>query len=173
MSSVRFSDPELLDRQRTDGFSCGRSALDAWLVEHARSATEAGSARTYVITDRQQGDRVVGFTALTAAGVQPRDVPERVRAGMPQHPIPVVLLARLAVDSSVQGRGVGAFLLADVMRRTLAAAEVIGVRALLVHAKDDAARGFYLRFGFVPSPSDPLHLLLLVKDIGASLPRPR
>lgn len=171
MSDTRFSDPEPLDRQETKGFSCGRSALDAWLVDHARTATAAGSARTYVVTDRQQGDRVVGFTALTAAGVEPGHAPSRVRTGMPQHPIPVVLLARLAVDSSVQGRGVGAFLLADAMRRTLAAADVIAVRALLVHAKDDAARGFYRRFGFASSPSDPLHLMLLIKDLRASLPR--
>lgn len=168
MSRGRFSDPELLDRQRTDGFSCGRAALDTWLLEHARAATAAGSARTYVITDRQQEDRVVGFAALTAAGVEPRDAPDRVRAGMPQQPIPVVLLARLAVDSSVQGHGVGAFLLADVMRRTLSAADVIAVRALLVHAKDEAAGGFYRRFGFASSPSDPLHLMLLIKDLRAS-----
>lgn len=171
MSSNRFSDPVLLDRQPTDGFSCGRSDLDTWLVEHARTATAAGSARTYVVTDRQQRDRVVGFVALTAAAVEARDAPERVRAGMPRQPIPVVLLARLAVDATVQGRGVGAFLLADAMRRTLAAADVIAVRALLVHAKDDAARGFYQRFGFVTSPSDPLHLMLLIKDLRASAPR--
>lgn len=171
MSDVRFSHPELLERQRTDGFSCGRSALDGWLVEHARTATAAGSARTYVVTDRQRRDRVVGFTALTAAAVESREAPPRVRVGMPRQPIPVVLLARLAVDTSVQGLGVGAFLLADAMRRTLAAADVIAVRALLVHAKDEAARGFYRRFGFTSSPSDPLHLMLLVKDLRASVPR--
>ena len=90
---------------------------------------------------------------------------------MPRQPVPVVLVARLAVDATVQGCGVGAFLLADAMRRTLAAADVIAVRAMLVHAKDDAARGFYRRFGFVPSPSDPLHLMLLIKDLRASAPR--
>lgn len=88
---------------------------------------------------------------------------------MPGHPVPVVLLARLAVDLSVQGHGLGAFLLADAMSRSLAAAESIGVRALLVHAKDESARAFYMRFGFVASPTDPLHLLLLMKDLRASL----
>ncbi len=88
---------------------------------------------------------------------------------MPRHPIPVILLARLAVDLSVQGHGLGAFLLADAMQRSLAAAESIGVRALLVHAKDDPARAFYERFGFVASPTDPLHLTLLLKDLRASL----
>jgi predicted N-acetyltransferase YhbS len=88
---------------------------------------------------------------------------------MPRHPIPVVLLARLAVDKAVQGRGLGAFLLADAMRRTLSAAQTIGVRALLVHATDEGARSFYARFGFVESPTDPLHLMLLIKDLRASL----
>lgn len=171
MNGARFSDPELLVRQQVDGFSCGRPALDAWLVDHARAATAAGSARTYVVTDRRQRDRVIGFAALMAAGVEPRDTPQRVRAGMPQQPIPVVLLARLAVDSTVQGRGIGAFLLADAMRRTLAVADVIAVRALLVHAKDDTAGDFYRRFGFMSSPSDPLHLMLLIEDLRASAPR--
>lgn len=124
---------------------------------------------TYVVCDQEQDDRVVGYFALNAGGVEPASAPPRVRAGMPRHPIPVVLLARLAVDLSVQGHGLGAFLLADAMRRSLAAAESIGVRALLVHAKDESARAFYVRFGFVPSPTDPLHLMLLMKDLRASL----
>lgn len=169
MSAPRFSDPELLTRQTTEGFRCGRPALDTWLIEHARAATGAGSARTYVVCDREQDDRVVGYFALNAGGVEPASVSPRVRAGMPRHPIPVVLLARLAVDLSVQGHGLGAFLLADAMRRSLAASESIGVRALLVHAKDEAAWRFYARFGFVASPSDPLHLMLLMKDLRASL----
>jgi len=169
VSGARFSDPELLARQRTEGFRCGRPALDAWLVEHARAATGAGSARTYVVCDREQGDRVVGYFALNAGGIKPADAPRRVRAGMPRHPIPVVLLARLAVDLEVQGHGLGAFLLADAMRRSLAASEAIGVRALLVHAKDEKARAFHERFGFVASPTDPLHLMLLMKDLRASL----
>lgn len=169
MSSPRFSDPELLARQTTERFRCGQAALDTWLVEHARAATGAGSARTYVVCDREQDDRVVGYFALNASGVEPSSAPLRVRAGMPRHPVPVVLLARLAVDISVQGHGLGGFLLADAMRRSLAAAESIGVRALLVHAKDEAARAFYERFGFVASPSDPLHLMLLMKDLRASL----
>jgi GNAT superfamily N-acetyltransferase len=169
VSDPRFSDPELLARQPTEGFRCGRPALDTWLIEHAQAATGAGSARTYVVGDREQDDRVVGYFALNAGGAEPASAPPRVRAGMPRHPIPVVLLARLAVDVSVQGHGLGAFLLADAMRRSMAAAEAIGVRALLVHAKDEAARAFYERFGFVASPTDPLHLMLLMKDLRASL----
>ncbi|WP_320669988.1 GNAT family N-acetyltransferase [Patulibacter defluvii] len=169
MSAPRFSDPELLARQSTEEFHCGRPALDTWLIEHARASTGAGSARTYVVCDREQGDRVVGYFALNAGGVEPASVPPRVRVGMPRHPIPVVLLARLAVDVTVQGHGLGAFLLADAMGRSLAAAESIGVRALLVHAKDESARAFYERFGFVASPTDPLHLMLLMKDLRANV----
>jgi GNAT superfamily N-acetyltransferase len=88
---------------------------------------------------------------------------------MPQYPIPVVLQARLAVDASVGGRGLGAWLLRDAMVRTLAASETVGVRALLVHAIDDNARGFYRRHGLEPSPTDPLHLMILIEDIAAAL----
>jgi len=169
VTGPRFADPALLARQRTVGFRCGRAALDTWLVEHARTATGAGSARTYVVCDREQDDRVVGYVALNAGAVEPAQAPRRVRAGMPRHPIPVVLLARLAVDLSVQGHGLGAFLLADAMRRSLAAAESVGVRALLVQAKGASARAFYERFGFAASPTDPLQLMLLMKDLRASL----
>jgi GNAT superfamily N-acetyltransferase len=88
---------------------------------------------------------------------------------MPRHPIPAVLLARLAVDRSVQGRGLGAFLLRDALARTLAAAAELGIRAMLVHVLDESARDFYLHHGFEPSPTDPMNLQLLVKDIEASL----
>ncbi len=142
--------------------------LDTWLIEHARAATGAGAARAYVVCDREQDDRVVGCFALNAGGVDPASAPPRVRAGMPRHSIPVVLLARLAVDLSVQGHGLGALLLADAICRWLAAAESVGVRALLVHAKDESARAFYVRFGFVVSLTDLLHLTLLVKDLRAS-----
>jgi GNAT superfamily N-acetyltransferase len=88
---------------------------------------------------------------------------------MPRHAIPVVLLARLAVDRSVQGRGLGAFLLADAMRRTVTAAEEFGIRALLVHALNEDAASFYRRHGLVPSPTDPLHMLAIVKDLRIAL----
>ncbi|MGI8730389.1 MAG: GNAT family N-acetyltransferase [Solirubrobacteraceae bacterium] len=170
MTAPRFSDPEpITSAASIDAFRCGNETLDLWLRRHARAAEGAGSARTYVIADRDAGSRIVGYFALTAAGVEPGLVPPRVKAGMPRHPIPVVLLARLAVDKAVQGEGLGAFLLADAMRRTLSASQTIGVRALLVHAADEVARSFYERFGFVESPTDPLHLMLLMKDLHASL----
>ncbi len=169
---ARFGDPEPLGpRHVTEGFDCGRESLNLWLTRHSRQAAAAGSARPYVVLDRQQG-RVVGYHALTAAGLERNAGTERVIKGMPRYQIPVVLLARLAVDRTVTGLGLGAWLLRDAMLRSLAAAQSIGARAMLVHAKDEQARGFYLRDGLEPSPSDPLHLMILLKDVAASLRTP-
>jgi len=151
-----------------DGFHCGIASLDTWLVEHAPGADAAGSARTYVVIDDGQ-DRVVGYYALTVASLEREAATGRATKGMPRHPIPAMLLARLAVDESVQGEGVGAMLLADAMQRTLLVAEETGIRLLLVHAVDDEARSFYLHFGFEVSPSDPMNLQLLIKDIRATI----
>jgi hypothetical protein len=117
-----------------------------------------------VVLDAEQA-RVVGYHALTAAGIEREAATARIIKGMPQYPIPVVLLARLAVDLSVSGRGLGAWLLRDAMTRTLAAAETIGVRAMLVHAIDQDAARFYLRHGLEASPTEPRHLMILIKDI--------
>ncbi|MDQ2759665.1 MAG: GNAT family N-acetyltransferase [Actinomycetota bacterium] len=165
----RFGDPEpLTPNHALEQFDCGRASLNQWLQRHALQAAAAGSARTYVIADSQQ-DRVVGYYALTAAGLEREAATARTIKGMPQYPIPVVLLARLAVDTSVTGRGLGAWLLRDAMSRTLTAAETIGVRAMLVHAIDNHARDFYLRHGLELSPTDPLHLMILIKDIAAAV----
>jgi GNAT superfamily N-acetyltransferase len=167
----RFSDVEPLGGDGgLDEFDCGEPSLNAWLSRYARAAAGAGSARTYVTVDRQQ-DRVVGYHALTAAQVEHADATERVRRGMPRHQLPVILLARLAVDRSVQGRGIGSWLLADAMRRSVGAAERVGIRALVVHALDERAGAFYEKHGLSPSPSDPQHLMILVKDIRAALER--
>lgn len=168
----RFSDPEPLGPEHElSGFDCGVPSLSSWLVEHARGAGGVGSARTYVVVDKEQ-ERVVAYHALTAASVSHEEATERVRKGMPRFPIPAVLLSRLAVDSSVKGRGLGAFLLRDAMVRALAASEEIGARFLLVHALDDSARDFYLRFGFEASPTDAHNLQILMGDIRASLKAP-
>jgi GNAT superfamily N-acetyltransferase len=167
--TARFAEPEPLEAHHAiDTFDCGVASLDAWLTKHARQAAAVGSARTYVVTDRVQ-ERVVGYHAVTVASVERDDATPRARKGMPRHPIPAVLLARLAVDRSVAGRGIGAWLLRDAMRRTLSVADAMGVRVLLVHAISDDARRFYERFGFEPSPTDALNLQLLVKDIRASI----
>jgi GNAT superfamily N-acetyltransferase len=165
----RFGDPELLGPHHVlAGFHCGEASLDTWLRDRARAAAGAGSARTYVVVDAEQ-ERVVGYHALTVASVEHARATPRARTGMPRHPIPVVLLARLAVDRSVQGSGIGSFLLRDAMTRTAAAAGRFGIRALLVHALHDEARAFYRHHGLEPSPTDDLHLMILVKDIRAAI----
>jgi GNAT superfamily N-acetyltransferase len=164
----RFGDPVPLGPGHVvEGFDCGRASLNVWLERHARQAAAVGSARTYVIVDARQ-ERVVAYHALSAAALEREGASSRTVKGMPQYPIPVVLLARLAVDLSVCGRGLGAWLLRDAMLRTLAAADTIGVRAMLVHAIDEDAAAFYLRHGFERSPTDPRHLMILIKDITAA-----
>lgn len=165
----RFSDLQpLAGHHALAGFDSGEASLDGWLRDHARGAAGAGSARTYVVVDEQQ-ERVVGYHALTVGSIEHAQATGRVAKGMPRHPIPVVVLARLAVDRSVQGHGLGAFLLQDAMARTVSGASRFGIRALLVHALHDEARAFYLRYGLRPSPTDDLHLMVLVKDIRAAL----
>ncbi len=111
-------------------------------------------------------DLKLGYYALAAGSVEPASAPSRVGSGLPQHqPVPVIVLARLAVDVREPGRGLGRALLKDPLQRFLAAADAIGARALLVDAQDDQARGFYQRFDFEPSPIDPLQMFLLTKDI--------
>jgi predicted N-acetyltransferase YhbS len=147
-------------------FDCGVPALNKYLKSFALQNQRSQAARTYVAT---RGNTVVGYYTLTAASVRPEETPARVAKGLAAHPVPVILLARLAVDTSAQGKGLGAGLLKDAMLRTLAAAEIIGCRALMVHAKDASAKAFYQRFGFAESPTDPFRLFLLMKDIKASL----
>jgi GNAT superfamily N-acetyltransferase len=110
----------------------------------------------------------VGYHSLAAGSVNKQDATERAAKGLPNYPIGVVLLARLAVDRREHGRGLGRALLKDALLRAVSAAEIVGVRAVLVHALNDEARRFYARFDFEPSPFDPLHLMLLMKDIRAS-----
>ncbi len=150
-----------------DQFDCGTASLTEWLRRFALTNHQSGSARTYVAHRRD--DVVVGYHSLTASSVARADAPERIAKGLPTQPIGVVLLARLAVDSRHQGKGLGKALLRDALQRTAQAADTIGVRAMLVHAIDQRAKGFYLRFDFEPSPVDPLHLMLLLKDLKAQL----
>jgi len=142
-------------------FDCGKPALNDWLLRHARQAQTSGSARTFVVTD---GDRVTGYFSLTVGQVDTLDAPERIRKGMGHYPIPVVILARLAVDRAYQGQGIGIGMLQDAIRRTLVIAEQAGIRAMLTHPLDEAAAQFYQRFGFIASPLREQQLLLLLKD---------
>ena len=149
-----------------DGFDCGKASLNEWLARHARQAQSSGSARTYVVTN---GARVVGYFSLTVGQIDVLEAPERVRKGMGRYPIPVVILARLAVTRSMHGQGIGAGLLQDAIQRTVAISEQAGVRALLTHPIDEAAARFYQRFGFEASPVREQQLLLLLKDARKSL----
>jgi len=148
-----------------EDFSCGQPELDRFLSRHAMQAQQAGSSLTYVALSDAI---VVGFYSLVVGEVRHADAPERVVKGMPRHPIPLMILARLAVHRDWQGRRTGAGLLLDALRRTLQAAEIGGIRALAVHAKDESATSFYRHFGFIPSPTDSRHLFMLIKDIRAT-----
>jgi GNAT superfamily N-acetyltransferase len=116
-----------------------------------------------------RGPRVVAYYTLAAGSASPDDAPESVTQGLGRYRVPVILLARLAVDEQEKGQGLGAAILKDALRRALSAADVIGARAVLTHAKDDTARRFYERFGFVASPRRALHLFLLMETIRDSL----
>jgi GNAT superfamily N-acetyltransferase len=165
----RFRDPEPLEaRHDIAGFDCGTESLNRWLKKHAMQARGAGSARTYVVHDEAQ-DRIVGYHALTAASIAHERATERAAKGMPRHPIPAILLARLAVDSTVQSRGLGAWLLRDAMLRALSASDAVGIRVLLVHAIDDGAAVFYARRGFERSATDAHHHQMIVEDIRAGV----
>ncbi len=148
------------------GFECGKPPLNDFLIRYALQNQASGGARTYVMT---YAERVVGYYSLAPASVSPEDAPARIIKGQGRYPVPVILMARFAVDSSKQGKGLGKALFRNALRRALEGAEVIGGRAFLVHAKDEEARTFYLKFGMEESPTNPLHLLLLFKDIRQSL----
>lgn len=154
--------PEPLGLQhRLEDFDCGKPVLNDWLLHHARQAQGSGSARTFVVAD---DDRVAGYFSLTVGQVDTVEAPDRIRKGMGQYPVPVVILARLAVSAQDQGRGIGFGLLQDAIRRTLQIAEQAGIRALLTHPIDEDAAKFYIRFGFIASPLRAQQLLLLLKD---------
>ena len=156
----------LAGHHRLGAFTCGEPALDDWARRYARAAHASGAARVFVVADSE--DAVIGFYALAACQIEAAAAPERLLRGEPRlRPVPAVLLARLAVDLRHQGAGVGQSLLRDALLRCLQASASVGIRALLVHAKGDPARRWYERHGFAPSPTDPYHLVLLLKDVAA------
>jgi predicted N-acetyltransferase YhbS len=152
-----------LDRSHiVESFDCGHAALNRYIARFALSNQSAGSAQTYVAV---ADERVVGYYSLAVGAVAHADAPPRIVKGLAHHPVPVMLLAKLAVDNAAKGQGLGAALLRDALARTLQAADIAGIRAVIVHAKDDAARRFYEHFEFDPSPTDAYHLYLLIKDL--------
>ncbi len=148
----------------TEGFDCGKFALNDWLIRHALQAQGSGSAKTFVVTKNNQ---VLGYFSLTVGHVDALDAPDRIRHGMGQYPVPVVILARLAVSDKAQGHGIGYGLLQDAIRRSVMIADQAGIRAMLTHPIDEDAARFYTRFGFISSPLREQQLLLLLKDARA------
>lgn len=161
---MAYSRPEpIRGKHRLENFNCGEEPLDGWLQRHARHAEAAGSARTFVTTT--DGEHVAGYYALAIGQVGPNDATDRLLKGQPaKRPIPVLLIARLAVEEKLHGRGLGTSLLQDALLRCAAVAETVGVRAVAAHAEGRAS-GFYDQFGFEASPTDPLHRILLMKDL--------
>jgi GNAT superfamily N-acetyltransferase len=145
-----------------EGFDCGREQFNRYLLKSAGANQQAGAALSYV---GLLGDTVVGYHTLTVGQVSREEAPERLTKGLARHPVPIMLLARLATDRRWQGQGIGKALLRDAMQRTVQAADIAGIRAFAVHGKDEDARRFYEQFDFIPSPTDLMHLFVLLKDV--------
>ena len=159
---MNFSIEKFGRAHAVEGFDCGSDALNRFLIRYAYQNQQAGASQTYVVL---ADGEVAGYYTLVVGQVEHDEAPERMKKGLARHPIPVMLLARMAVASTWQGKGLGAGLLKDAMWRTLGAADIAGIRAIEVHAKDDDAKTFYERFDFISSPTDPYHLFMLLKDV--------
>jgi GNAT superfamily N-acetyltransferase len=157
-----FRIEKLARHHPVDSFDCGAEPLNRYLIRFAFANQQAQASQTYVA---RAGDAVIGFNSLVVGEVSFEGAPERLKKGLARHPVPIMILARLAVCLDWQGRGVGSGILKDAMGRTMRAAEIAGIRAFVVHAKDEAARAYYGHFGFADGFSDPLHLYLLTKEL--------
>ena len=163
---MALSPPELLaEHHEVDEFTSGEPALDNWLKRRARANQASGASRTYVLRDDA---RVVGYYALASGAVTLKAVPGRFRRNMPD-PIPVVVLARLAIHEGWQGRGLGRMLFVNAVRRVLHAADAIGIRGIVVHAISEQAKSFYLALGFDPCPGEPMTLVVTLGDLRAAI----
>ncbi len=162
----KVSHPEpLADHHNIGEFNSGEASLDDWLRRRARANQVSGASRTYVVCE---GKRVIGYYALASGAVTVDSEPGRFRRNMPD-PIPVAVLARLAVDHGRQGKGLGRALFRDAARRVVNAADTIGIRGIVVHAISPAAKKFYLALGFDPSPREPMMLMVTLRDVRAAL----
>lgn len=165
MGTITAPEP-INERHNVSRFNSGIYSLNTWLQRKARLNEAKGGARTYVVCD---GNRVIAFYSLAASSVERRRVSSRVGRSMPE-PIPVILLGQLAVDTDYQGRGLGSDLSMDAAKRVLAAADVIGARAIVVQALNEEAKEFYEPFGFLPfSDREPLMLILRISELRAAL----
>ena len=156
----------LADHHDFSRFSSGVPVLDDWLKKRARANQASGASRTYVVCEND--NRVIAYYALASGGVRLPEAPSRFRRNMPD-PIPVVVLGRLAVDEANHGRGLGRALVKDAGLRLTNAADIIGMRGLLVHAISEDAKAFYLALGFAPSPLDPMTLMVSMDDLKKAL----
>ena len=155
--------PVLLQKEHnTSEFDCGEESLNVFLKKYAAANQASGSSRSYVLV---QKDKVLGYYTLAPASVEFAVAPDRVTKGQARQPVPCILLARLGIDQTMQGQGLGKHLFRDSLLRAYQAHEIAGGRAFLVHALNEAAKDFYLRLGMTPSPTNPLHIFYLFKDI--------
>jgi GNAT superfamily N-acetyltransferase len=158
---VEFSPPEKLTPSHdVSQFDCGELTLNIWLKQRALQNEESGASRTYVV---RAGNELAGYYALATGAIAHAQASGRIRRNMPD-PIPVIIIGRLAIASKFQGRGIGTALLRDAVLRTLQAAEIAGIRAILVHAISNEAALFYKKHGFIPSPVDPMTLMITVAE---------
>lgn len=148
-------------------FSCGVESLDIWLKQRALKNQVSGASRTFVLCEENNA-KVLAYYALASSAVVAKTATGRLRRNMPD-PIPVVVLGRLAIDQSLQGKGIGRALVRDACVRIVAASETIGIRGMLVHALSLEAKAFYQQVGFEPSPLDPMTLMATINDIRAAL----
>jgi len=158
----QFHIEKLARSHAAEKFDCGEQPLNLFLARYAFQNQQANASQTYI---GLSGQDIIGFYTLVVGEIAYGDAPDRLKKGLARHPVPIMLLARLAVSLEWQGKGVGAGLLRDALLRSLQAADIAGIRAITVHAKDDNARAFYERYGFIQSPTDPLHLYVLTKDL--------
>lgn len=166
MANIEVRPPERLTPEHdVSSFDSGIATLDDWLKRRALSNQDGGASRTYVVC---AAGRVVGYYALANGALAQGEATGRVRRNMPE-PIPVMILGRLAIDQGFHGRGLGAALLRDAVLRTLQAADIAGIRAILVHAISADAKKFYERCGFSPSPLDPMTLMITIADASRDL----
>ncbi len=163
---MKLSAPGLLAvHHQVDGFDCGVASLNEWLKRRALANQASGASRTFVVCE---GVRVAGYYALASGAVSMNVATGKLRRNMPE-PVPVVVLGRLAIDKQFHGLGIGRGLFQDAARRVVQAADVIGVRGLLVHALSEDARDFYLKLGFDPSPLEPMTLMITLADLRAAI----
>ena len=165
---AKYSSSKPLDKSHDrDSFDCGVEPLNAYLKKYALQNQKKDAARTYVVTNEE--NRIVGYYTLVFGSVSQAETTSEVSSGLGKYPIPIILLARLAIETSEKGKGLGKALVRDDLLRAIRASEIAGLRAVLVHAKDEAAKNFYQKLGFKSAPHNEFHLFMKMSDIRASL----